>query len=74
MKIEDAQQIIEGFKSQGKTEEEIAGAFALLYFDDKIDINGFEGLLNLLGYEMDNDFKKMTKEEQKRSMLGGNIK
>lgn len=71
MKIEEAQKVIESFRSQGKTDEEIAGAFALLYFDNKIDINGFEGLLNVLGYEMDEDFKKMTKEQQKRSMLGG---
>ncbi len=71
MKIEDAQKVIESFRNQGKTDEEIAGAFALLYFDNKIDINGFEGLLNVLGYEMDEDFKKLSKEEQMKSMLGG---
>lgn len=70
MKIEEAQKVIDTFSQQGKTDEEILYAFARLYFDDKIPLDGFEGLANLLGYELDEEFKELSKEEQIKWFMG----
>ena len=65
MTVDEGQKVIEQFEAEGKTKEEIAGAFYLLFRDGKIDINGLEGLVNLLGYELDDEFKNMSPEDQK---------
>ena len=66
MTVDEGQKVIEDFKSQGKSDEEIAGAFFLLFRDGKIDVNGLEGLVNLLGYRLDDEFKAMPTEDQKK--------
>ena len=71
MKIEDAQKVIDTFRNEGRTDEEILYAFARLYFDDKISLDGFEGLVNLLGYHLEDDFKKMSKKDQYKWFMGG---
>lgn len=71
MKIEDAKKVIESFRKEGRTDEEILYAFSRLYFDDKIDLDGFEGLVNLLGFHLDDEFKKMSKKEQYKWFMGG---
>ena len=68
MTIQDVLNVIEELKKE-KTDLEILIAFSRLYFDDKIDFNGYEGLVNLLGYSLDEDFKKLTKEEQYKWFL-----
>ncbi len=70
MKINEAQMVIEQFRNAGKTDEEILYAFARLYFDDKIKLDGFEGLVDLLGFELDKEFKNMSKEEQLKWFKG----
>ena len=65
MTVDEGQKVIEQFEAEGKSKEEIAGAFYLLFRDGKIDINGLEGLVNLLGYELDDEFKAMSPEDQK---------
>lgn len=65
MTVDEGQKVIEQFEAEGKTKEEIAGAFYLLFRDGKIDINGLEGLVNLLGFELDDEFKAMSPEDQK---------
>ena len=71
MKIEDAQKVIDAFRNEGRSDEEILYAFSRLYFDDKINLDGFEGLVNLLGFHLDDDFKKMSKKEQCDWFMGG---
>lgn len=66
MTVDEGQKVIEQFEAEGKSKEEIAGAFYLLFRDGKIDINGLEGLVNLLGYQLDDKFKAMSTEDQKQ--------
>ena len=73
MKIEEAQKVIDKFRNEGKTDEEILYAFARLYFDNKINLDGFEGLVNLLDFHLDDSFKKMSKKEQYKWFMGGKI-
>ena len=70
MTLEDAQRVIDTFRKEGKTDEEILYAFSMLYFNDKITLDGFDGLVNLLGYHLEDDFKKLTKEEQIKWLKG----
>ena len=70
MTLEDAQKVIDTFRKEGKTDEQIMNTFANLYFDDKLPLDGFEGLINLLGYHLDDDFKKMSKKDQLKWFKG----
>ena len=65
MTVQEAQKVIEELKAQGNSEEEIAGSFYLLFKEDKINVEELEGLVNLLGYHLTEEFKSMDPEQQK---------
>ena len=67
MTVEEARKVIDEMEAQGASKEEIAGAFYLLFRDNKIDSEQLEGLVNLLGYELNEEFKNMPVEEQKEN-------
>lgn len=67
MTIEEARKVIDELESQGASKEEIAGSFYLLFRDDKIDTEQLEALVNLLGYELTDEFKNMSVDEQKEN-------
>ena len=70
MKVEDANKVIESFRKQGYTDEQIQYAFAMMYFNNQIDLDGFNGLINLLGYHLDDEFLKLSKAEQLKWFKG----
>lgn len=65
MSIEELKKAIEEMKAQGQSEEEIAGAFYLLFRDEKITLEQLEALVNVLGFELSDEFKSMDPEMQK---------
>lgn len=65
MTVQEGQKVIEELKAQGNSEEEIAGSFYLLFKDNKINVEQLEGLVNLLGYHLTDEFKAMDTEQQK---------
>lgn len=65
MTVQEGQKVIEELKAQGNSDEEIAGSFYLLFRDGKIDVEGLEGLVNLLGFHLTDEFKAMDPEQQK---------
>ena len=65
MTVQEGQKVIEELKAQGNSDEEIAGSFYLLFRDGKIDVEGLEGLVNLLGFHLTDEFKAMDPELQK---------
>lgn len=67
MTVEEARRQIDEMEAQGASKEEIAGAYYLLFRDGKIDSEQLEALVNLLGYELDEEFKNMPVEEQKEN-------
>ena len=67
MSIEELQKAIEEMKAQGQSEEEIAGAFYLLFRDGKITLEQLEALVNVLGFELSEEFKAMDPEQQKEA-------
>lgn len=67
MSIEELKKAIEEMKAQGQSEEEIAGAFYLLFRDGKITLEQLEALVNVLGFELSEEFKAMVPEQQKEA-------
>lgn len=67
MSIEELQKAVEEMKAQGQSEEEIAGAYYLLFRDGKIDLEQLEALVNNLGFELSEEFKAMDPEMQKEA-------
>lgn len=67
MSIEELKKAIEEMKAQGQSEEEIAGAFYLLFRDGKITLEQLEALVNVLGFELSEEFKAMDPEQQKEA-------
>lgn len=65
MTVDEAKRAFEELKSQGKTEEEIAGALYLMFRDDLINVDELGNLIGLLGFELKEEFLAMTPEEQK---------
>lgn len=65
MTVDEGKKTIEELKAQGNSEEEIAGAFYLMFVEGKIDVEQFDALVNLLGYHLTDEFKAMSPEEQK---------
>ncbi len=70
MKIEDAKLVIKQMRNQGYSDEQIQYAFSMMYFNDQIDLEALDGLMNLLGYHLDEKFKKLSKKEQLKWFKG----
>lgn len=66
MTVEDAKNAIEQLRNQGLTDEQIQYAFTMMYFNNQMDLDALDGMINLMGYHLSNEFKSMSKEEQKR--------
>ena len=65
MTIEEGKKAIAELKSEGNTEEEILFGFYRMFQEDEIDINELEALTHLIGYELTDEFKNMSPEDQK---------
>lgn len=65
MTLEDAKKAIDSFREEGHTEEDIARTFYLMFVDGVLDLEDFETLIGLVGYELTEEFRNMSPEEQK---------
>ena len=65
MTVEEAKKVIEELKAQGETEESIVAGFYKMFCDGDIDANELGDLVRLVGYELTEEFKNWTPEEQK---------
>lgn len=65
MTVEEAKKMIEELKAQGNTEEDIVAGFYMMFCDGDIDVNELGDLVQLVGYELTDEFKNMSLEDQK---------
>ena len=65
MTLEEGKQAIAELKSEGNSEEEILYGFYRMFQEGEIDINILEALTHLVGYELTEEFKNMSPEDQK---------
>ena len=64
MELKEGKELINKLKKEGYKDEQIEYAFAMMYFNNQIDLDGFSGLINLLGYHLDDEFLKLSKKEK----------
>ena len=71
MTRENLEEVVNNLRNAGNTDEEIGKATTLLYLDGEMSINDFERIVNILGYVIDDEFKNMTRAEQRRLFFEG---
>ena len=69
MTLKDVLDSIEELRKQGNSDEDIAASFYMMFADKKIDINQFIALLEVLGYELSQEFLNLSEEEQRKVFL-----
>lgn len=65
MTVDEAKKAIEQLKAEGNDENAILGAFYKMFQDDKLTMEQFEAMVNLMGYHLTDEFKAMSPEDQK---------
>lgn len=68
MTLEEAKKAIDSFKADGLTDEEIAVVLHDMFADDKLSIDELSELVGLVGYELTEEFRNMSPEEQKQRL------
>jgi len=70
MTIDEAKNAIEELKAQELTDEAIAASLYEMFKEDKIDLDQFDALVKLVGYELSDEFKAMSDDEKKTQDVG----
>lgn len=65
MTIDDVKKAFDEMRAQGADDNAILGTLYRMFQDDKIDVEQLGALVNVLGYELTDEFKQMTPEDQK---------
>ena len=65
MTAQEAREAIEEIKAQGFDEEEIVSTFYQMFIDDKLTLEEFGNLLEIMGYELTEEFLNLSPEDQK---------
>ena len=65
MTIDEAKKAFDEMRAQGADDNAILGTLYRMFQDDKIDVEQLGALVNVLGYELTDEFKQMTPEDQK---------
>lgn len=65
MTIDEAKKAFDEMRAQGADDNAMLGTLYRMFQDDKIDVEQLGALVNVLGYELTDEFKQMTPEDQK---------
>lgn len=63
--IEEAKKAMDEMMAQGTSEDEMLGILYLMFQDDEISFDELEALVDALGYEITEEFRNMSPEQQK---------
>ena len=66
MTLDEGKKAIEQLKAEGHSEEEILGAFYKMFQNDELTFDELDGIVNLVGYHLTDEFKAMSPEDQKK--------
>ena len=69
MTKEEFMGFIEDQKKSGKSEEDITKIFCLMFQEDELDREQFEAVLAVMGYELSDEYKKLSDDELKEKIL-----
>lgn len=65
MTLDEAQKAIEELRAQGETDETMLGTFYLMFQEDEISLDELSDLCQLIGYDLSEEFRNMSPEDQK---------
>ena len=65
MTLKEAQEAIQKLRNQGETDETMLATFYQMFIDDVINIDELSDLCQLINYELTDEFRKMSIEDQK---------
>lgn len=65
MTVEEMKKAISQLKAEGHNDEAILGAFYKMFQDDKLTLEQLDGIVNLMGYHLTDEFQAMSPEDQK---------
>lgn len=72
MTREDLLSAIEELKQGGQSEDDIVASIYLMFSEGKITLEQFKAIISLMDYELNEEFLKMSLEEQKTCALKNN--
>lgn len=65
MTPEELKKAIDQLKAEGHSEEEILGSFYKMFQNDELTLDELDGIVNMMGYHLTDEFKGMSPEDQK---------
>ena len=65
MTVKEGRKMVEELRKEGLSDENIVAGFYQLFIDDVINIDQLGDLVQLVGWEITEEFKKLSPEEQK---------
>lgn len=72
MIVEDMKDIIQNFKNEGHSDEDIISSIYLMFSNGKITFEQFEAIIGFIGYDVSEALKNMDDEEKRTFALSGN--
>ena len=69
MTKEEIERAIKELRNQGLDDEELIETFKLMYLDNRIDRRELNSLLDVMGYELSDDYKDLSKAEIRKLEL-----
>ena len=70
MTLKEARHAIEQLRKQGQTDESMLAVFYQMFIDDVLTLQELDNLCQLIGYELTDEFKNMSIEDQKTKGWG----
>lgn len=65
MTVEEGKKMVESLKEKGLSEENIVAGFYQLFIEDKVTLDQLGDLVQLVGWELTDEFRNMSPEDQK---------
>ena len=73
MTVKELKQVANEMHKAGYSDEVIINGFASMYLDNKITADEFNGIVNIMGYHLTDDFLKLN-DKQKRAFIKESFK
>jgi len=65
MTVEEVKKAVDEMKATGHDEEDILAALYIMFQNDEVDLETLEAIVHVMGYELTDEFKAMSPEDQK---------
>ena len=65
MTVKEGRKMVEELRKEGLSDENIVAGYYQLFIDDVINVDQLGDLVQLVGWEITEEFKKLSPEEQK---------